>query len=171
MVRFFCYKKLLMDNPQSPNNSPDWERKTLEKLVFSTLEEQKTRRRWGIFFRFLGFAYLAVVLVAVVVALVSLLGPLGAGGIWDPHELAVAELARRLELWEELAHLLHRRALYIAWDGKAENYTRLPKKEELKRTPAAAYVHVTTNETIQGVEYHGMPAYGMAPCGVSVISM
>ena len=55
-----------MDNPQSPNSSPDWERKTLEKLVFSTLEEQKTRRRWGIFFRFLGFAYLAIVLVAVV---------------------------------------------------------------------------------------------------------
>jgi protease IV len=55
-----------MDNPQSPNNAADWERKTLEKLVFSTLEEQKTRRRWGIFFRFLGFAYLAVILVAVV---------------------------------------------------------------------------------------------------------
>lgn len=55
-----------MDNPQPPNSSPDWERKTLEKLVFSTLEEQKTRRRWGIFFRFLGFAYLAIVLVAVV---------------------------------------------------------------------------------------------------------
>ncbi len=55
-----------MDNPQAPNDSPDWERKTLEKLIFSTLEEQKTRRRWGIFFKFLGFGYLALVLVALV---------------------------------------------------------------------------------------------------------
>ena len=44
-----------MDNPQVPNNSPDWERKTLEKLLFLTLEEQKNRRRWGSFFKFLGF--------------------------------------------------------------------------------------------------------------------
>ncbi len=36
----------------------------------------------------------------------------------EPHLDIVAELARRLELWEELAHLLHRRALYIAWHGK-----------------------------------------------------
>ena len=55
-----------MDNPQAPNDSPYWERKTLEKLIFSTLEEQKTRRRWGIFFKFLGFGYLALVLVALV---------------------------------------------------------------------------------------------------------
>ena len=55
-----------MDNPQLPNNDSGWERKTLEKLVFSTLEEQRTRRRWGIFFKFLGFAYLAVVLITVV---------------------------------------------------------------------------------------------------------
>lgn len=36
----------------------------------------------------------------------------------EPHLDIVAELARRLELWEELAHLLHRRALFVAWDGK-----------------------------------------------------
>lgn len=55
-----------MDNPQSssPNNS--WERQTLEKLAFAALQEQKTHRRWGIFFKFLGFAYLIVVLLAVV---------------------------------------------------------------------------------------------------------
>jgi hypothetical protein len=39
---------------------------------------------------------LLLVVLAVVVALVSLLGPLGAGGLWDPHELGVAELARRI---------------------------------------------------------------------------
>ena len=55
-----------MDNPQAPNNSPDWERRTLEKLAFAALDEQKSRRRWGIFFKAIGFIYLLVVLFAVV---------------------------------------------------------------------------------------------------------
>lgn len=55
-----------MDNPQAPNNSPDWERRTLEKLAFAALDEQKSRRRWGIFFKAIGFVYLLVVLFAVV---------------------------------------------------------------------------------------------------------
>jgi protease-4 len=55
-----------MDNPQSSNTDPSWERKTLEKLAFSALNEQRTGRRWGVFFKFLGFAYLTTVLVAVV---------------------------------------------------------------------------------------------------------
>jgi len=55
-----------MDNPQPPNNSSDWERRTLEKLVFSALQEQKAGRRWGIFFKVLGFAYLTLVLAALV---------------------------------------------------------------------------------------------------------
>jgi phosphoserine aminotransferase len=53
-------------------------------------------------------------------------------------------------------------AVNAAWDGKAENYTRLPTKEELKLTPGAAYVHVTTNETIHGVEYRDTPQVGEA---------
>jgi len=55
-----------MDNPQTPNNSSDWERRTLEKLVFSALQEQKAGRRWGIFFKVLGFVYLTLVLAALV---------------------------------------------------------------------------------------------------------
>ncbi|MGL5630967.1 MAG: S49 family peptidase [Azovibrio sp.] len=47
----------------SGKSAPDWERATLEKLAFSALAEQKTRRRWGIFFKFVGFAYLLVVFV------------------------------------------------------------------------------------------------------------
>ncbi|HXE40843.1 MAG TPA: S49 family peptidase [Azonexus sp.] len=54
-----------MDSPQTPN-TPNWERQTLEKLAFAALEEQRSRRRWGVFFKFLGFAYLLVVLIAVV---------------------------------------------------------------------------------------------------------
>lgn len=46
--------------------STGWEQKTLEKLAFSALIEQKSRRRWGIFFKFLGFAYLSVLLFALI---------------------------------------------------------------------------------------------------------
>ena len=55
-----------MDKLQSPDNDPNWERKTLEKLAFATLEEQRSRRRWGIFFKFLAFGYVAIILFAMV---------------------------------------------------------------------------------------------------------
>ena len=39
-----------------------WERETLEKLVFATVQERRAARRWGIFFKlsFLGFAFFAL---------------------------------------------------------------------------------------------------------------
>ena len=37
------------------SGNPQWERKTLEKLLFSALKEQRRKRRWGIFFKFLFF--------------------------------------------------------------------------------------------------------------------
>ena len=43
---------------------PNWERKTIEKLAYSALEEQKRTRRWGIFFKILTFLYLLFVLFA-----------------------------------------------------------------------------------------------------------
>lgn len=39
-----------------------WEKKVLEKLAFSAIDEQKKARRWGILFKCLSFAYLSVVL-------------------------------------------------------------------------------------------------------------
>ncbi|MCL4315924.1 MAG: S49 family peptidase [Gammaproteobacteria bacterium] len=35
-----------------------WERSTLQKLIFSALDEQRRARRWGIFFKILLFVYL-----------------------------------------------------------------------------------------------------------------
>ena len=55
-----------MDKLDPADNDPAWERKTLEKLAFATLEEQRSRRRWGIFFKFLGFGYIAIILFAMV---------------------------------------------------------------------------------------------------------
>jgi phosphoserine aminotransferase len=53
-------------------------------------------------------------------------------------------------------------AVNIAFTDKAENYIRVPKREEIKLTPRAAYVHLSTNETIHGVEYHTLPDLGDA---------
>ncbi len=46
-----------------------------------------------------------------------------------------------------------------AWSGEPAGYVRVPTPGELSSAldPAAAYVHITTNETIQGVAFHGEP--------------
>lgn len=51
---------------ETPQNDPQWERQLLEKIAFSTLQEQRAKRRWGIFFKLAGLAYLVAVLVLVV---------------------------------------------------------------------------------------------------------
>ncbi len=38
-------------------------------------------------------------------------------------------------------------------DGKEKRYVRLPRRGEVKGDPAAAYLHVTSNETIHGLQY------------------
>jgi phosphoserine aminotransferase len=50
-----------------------------------------------------------------------------------------------------------------AWDGKADNYSRVPAAGELKISADAAYVHITSNETIQGIEYASEPDTGRVP--------
>ena len=50
---------------ETQNNDPQWERQLLEKLAFSSLKEQRAKRRWGIFFKFLILSYLVAVLVLV----------------------------------------------------------------------------------------------------------
>jgi len=47
----------------------------------------------------------------------------------------------------------------IAWTGKEDGYVRVPDTEELLESLAgrAPFVHVTTNETIQGVEFPDTP--------------
>ena len=43
------------------------------------------------------------------------------------------------------------------------DFKRMSKQEELKLTPGAAYVHMTSNETIQGVEYKSFFHTGDVP--------
>jgi protease-4 len=44
-------------------DSGDWERKIIEKLALDALREQRVTRRWGIFFKLLGFAYLTFLIL------------------------------------------------------------------------------------------------------------
>ena len=46
----------------SDSNDDQWERKVLEKIALEAIVEQRRGRRWGIFFKLLGFGYLAVIL-------------------------------------------------------------------------------------------------------------
>ncbi len=43
--------------------------------------------------------------------------------------------------------------VHIAATTKAEQFTRVPRAEEIVLTPGAAYVHMTSNNTIYGTEW------------------
>src|SRR3954447_11577294 len=51
----------------------------------------------------------------------------------------------------------------VAATTKSENYSRVPNQAELKLTPNAAYVHMTSNNTIEGTEYKALPDVGGVP--------
>jgi phosphoserine aminotransferase len=54
-------------------------------------------------------------------------------------------------------------AVHVAFDGSSEGYKRMPRQEELRLTPGAAYVHTTSNETIQGIQFATEPDTGSVP--------
>jgi phosphoserine aminotransferase len=51
----------------------------------------------------------------------------------------------------------------IAASTKDSGYARIPAQSELKLTPGAAYVHMTSNNTIEGTEFKQLPDVGEAP--------
>jgi phosphoserine aminotransferase len=51
----------------------------------------------------------------------------------------------------------------VAASTKAERYARLPTQTELRLSPSPAYVHMTSNNTIEGTEYRKLPDVGQAP--------
>jgi phosphoserine aminotransferase len=51
----------------------------------------------------------------------------------------------------------------VAASTESENFTRIPRQEELKLTPDAAYVHFTSNNTLFGTEWKTEPEVGGAP--------
>jgi phosphoserine aminotransferase len=51
----------------------------------------------------------------------------------------------------------------IAATSAADNFSRIPAAAEWKLTPDAAYVHITSNNTIEGTQWHQVPDVGSAP--------
>jgi len=51
----------------------------------------------------------------------------------------------------------------VAASSEATHFDRIPKRETWKLDPNAAYVHICSNETIGGVEYHYTPDVGSVP--------
>jgi phosphoserine aminotransferase len=49
------------------------------------------------------------------------------------------------------------------WNGKPENFVRTPRPDEYAIDPNARYVHFTSNETIQGVQFATEPSVGDVP--------
>lgn len=54
-------------------------------------------------------------------------------------------------------------AVNIAASTEDENFKRIPRQDELKLDPDAAYVHYTSNNTIYGTEWNYIPEVGDVP--------
>jgi len=51
----------------------------------------------------------------------------------------------------------------IAATSAADNFSRIPAQSEWTLTPGAAYVHITSNNTIEGTQWHSEPNVGDVP--------
>lgn len=47
--------------------------------------------------------------------------------------------------------------VYAAWDGEPFSFTRMPADDELEIQPGTRYLHITSNETIEGIRMAGFP--------------
>jgi len=53
--------------------------------------------------------------------------------------------------------------VHIAGSSQATNFDRIPADAELTFTPGAAYLHVTSNNTIEGTQWKRLPGAGGVP--------
>jgi phosphoserine aminotransferase len=51
----------------------------------------------------------------------------------------------------------------VAATTEMDHFARIPRQSELRLDPEAAYVHMTTNNTIYGTEWHHLPDTGKVP--------
>jgi phosphoserine aminotransferase len=54
-------------------------------------------------------------------------------------------------------------AVNVTGSTKADKYNRIPTPVELQLSPAASYVHITTNNTIEGTEWKALPEVADIP--------
>lgn len=68
--------------------------------------------------------------------------------------------------WSEKAYQEAQRVGTVrvaATTERDKRYTRIPQQGELKLDPGAAYVHMTTNNTLFGTQWHSVPDVGHVP--------
>jgi phosphoserine aminotransferase len=68
--------------------------------------------------------------------------------------------------WSEKAYQEAQRVGTVrvaATTEKDKRYARIPRQDELKLDPAAAYVHLTSNNTLFGTQWHAFPDVGSVP--------
>jgi phosphoserine aminotransferase len=65
--------------------------------------------------------------------------------------------------WGKAAHADAERAasVYLAWDGTDDGFTRMPQATEIEVRPDSRYVHLTSNETIEGIQIRALPDLGV----------
>ncbi len=51
----------------------------------------------------------------------------------------------------------------VAASTEAEKFARLPRMDEIKFSPNASYVHICTNNTIEGTQWSSLPETGSVP--------
>jgi phosphoserine aminotransferase len=68
-------------------------------------------------------------------------------------------------VWAKKAYKEAKRegTISVAASTESENFTRIPKQEELRLDPEADYVHYTSNNTIYGTEFKYVPEVGNVP--------
>ncbi len=54
-------------------------------------------------------------------------------------------------------------ATHVAASTREEHYTRIPRADEIQLSEGAAYVHITTNNTIVGTQWHTIPDFDAVP--------
>ena len=61
--------------------------------------------------------------------------------------------------WGKTAHADAERAatVYLAWDGTGGGFSRMPEADEIEVRADTRYVHLTSNETIEGIQLRGLP--------------
>src|ERR1700726_1112292 len=52
---------------------------------------------------------------------------------------------------------------HVAASTESEKFARLPRRDEIKFSPDASYVHICTNNTIEGTQWKTLPDPGSAP--------
>ena len=65
--------------------------------------------------------------------------------------------------WGKAAHADAERAasVYLAWDGTDSRFTRMPEPDQIEVRPGTRYVHLTSNETIEGIQLRSLPDLGV----------